>query len=61
MKCEPTFINASSFAVNVSTRAFSFAVNLSQKDRQMRARQASNAKLMGSVLGAVIEVNVAIS
>jgi hypothetical protein len=33
MECKPARINASSFADNVSMRAFSFAVNLSWKLR----------------------------
>ncbi len=43
MKCEPTRLNASLFAVNVSMRGFSFAVIVSQKMRQMRARPVLNA------------------
>ena len=43
MECEPARMNASSFADNVSTSTVSFAVNLSRKSRQMRARPISNA------------------
>jgi hypothetical protein len=43
MECEPTPMNASSFAANVSMSGFSFAVNLSRKRRRMRARPVSNA------------------
>ena len=43
MECEPTSINASTVAVNLSTGTFSFAVNSSRKLRRMQARPFSNA------------------
>ena len=43
MECEPERMNASSFANNVSTIIVSFAVIVSLKSHQMRARQVSNA------------------
>jgi PAS domain S-box-containing protein len=43
MKCKPVRINASSFADNVSPTVISFAINVSPKQRQMRAQPISNA------------------
>lgn len=43
MECEPAKINASSFAVNLSTSGLSVAVIVSRKIRQMRAQPFSNA------------------
>ncbi|BBL36018.1 hypothetical protein Nstercoris_02297 (plasmid) [Nitrosomonas stercoris] len=43
MECELERLNASSFADSVSMNGFSFAINVSQIMRQMRAEPVLNA------------------